>query len=68
MSGYAKCFDETKYINFFIEVKTLLKAFNQLWKKISHLMKKGSEKEPVYDEKYLRTEIKSYDSTINLLW
>ena len=31
-------------------------------------MKKGSEKEPVYDEKYLRTEIKSYDSKIKLLW
>ena len=28
MNGYAKCFDETKYMNFFIEVKTLLKAFN----------------------------------------
>ena len=65
MRGYDKCFDETKYMTFLIKDEELLETYNRLWNKVSNLMKKGFDSEPVYNEKYLKTKIKSYDGKIN---
>ena len=40
MSGYAKNFNEIKYILFLIEDEKLLKAYNKVWNKISNLTQK----------------------------
>lgn len=64
-SGYAKSFDETKHMFFFILDKKLLKTNNKTWDKISNIKQKRFDKKPVCDEKYLKTEIKSYFDKIN---
>ena len=48
----------------FIKKRKLLKAYNKVWDKISNIMQKGFDSEPVYNEKYLKTKIKSYDGKI----
>ena len=46
-----KGFDETKYMSFLTEDEKLLKAYNKVWNKISNIMKKGFDSEPVHNEK-----------------
>ena len=48
MSGYSKYFYETKRMNFLTEDGKLLKAYSKSWKKISNLIKKGVDNEPVW--------------------
>lgn len=50
MSGYAKNFNEIKYILFLIEDEKLLKAYNKVWNKISNLTQKEFDSKPVYNE------------------
>ena len=39
--------------------------WKRIWDKISSSIKKGFDSEPVYNDKYLKTKIKSYDRKIN---
>ena len=48
-----------------IEDEKLLKACNKVWDKFSNIMQKGYDSESVYNEKYLKTKIKSYDGKFN---
>ena len=43
----------------------LLKKCNAIWHKIGDLLKKESDREPVYDNKYIKTKIKIYNNKIN---
>ena len=43
--------DETKYRFFFIGDEKLLKAYNQVWDKVSNIMQKEFDSEPVHNEK-----------------
>ena len=52
MKGYVKWFHETIYM-------CLLINYNRICNKVSNLMKKGFTSEPVYNEKYSKTKIKS---------
>ena len=38
-----------------------MQTYNKVWDKISNIMLKGFDSEPVYTEKYLKNKIKSYD-------
>ena len=41
MSGYVKYFDNSnKFINLLVHVKELLQKYNEIWDKISNLLKK----------------------------
>ena len=51
MSAYRRHFDETKYISSLIKVENGLK--------------KELDNEPVYNEKYLKAKIKSYNEKMN---
>ena len=64
MSAYGKDCDETKYVSFLIKDDKLLEKYNALWEKINSL-KKEFDSEPVYNEKYLKAQIKSYDWKLN---
>ena len=57
-NGYVKMFDETKYMS-------LLKKYNDVWDKVSNIIKKRFDNESVYKEKYLKTKIKCYEGKIN---
>ena len=56
-------FDATKYV--FFDKSELLEKYIEIWDKVSNTIKKGFDNEPVYNEKYLRTKIKSYDVKIS---
>lgn len=42
-----------------------LKIQNKIWGKASNFIQKGFDNEPSYNEKYLKTKIKAYESIIN---
>ena len=65
MSAYRRDFDETKYTSFMIKNKELLEKYNDIWEKVRNSIKKGFDGEPVYNEKYTKTKIKSYEGKIN---
>ena len=65
MSAYRKDFDETKYTSFLIKDDELLKKYNKIWKKVKNSLKKENDSEPVYNEKYLKAKVKSYNEKIN---
>ena len=56
-------FDATEYV--FFDKSELLEKYIEIWDKVSNTIKKGFDNEPVYNEKYLRTKIKSYDVKIS---
>ena len=58
------CFDETKYMSFLIKMKNCWKCINKMWDKITNMMQKGFDSEPMYREKYLKTNIKFYKGKI----
>ena len=60
ITRYVKCFDETKYISFLIKDEKLFEAYNKIQNRCSYLIKKGFYSEPVHNEKYLKTKVKSY--------
>ena len=64
-SAYTRDFDENKYMPFLIKDDKLLEKCNEIWKKVSSTLKKGFDSEPVYNEKYLNTRIKSYEGKIS---
>ena len=43
----------------------LLEKYKEIWDKVSNTIKKRFDSEPVYNEKYLRTKIKSYEGKIS---
>ena len=61
MSAYRNDFHETKYMSFFIKYDKLSENYNDIWEKI----KKEFDSEPVYNEKYIRPTIKSFNGKIN---
>ena len=63
MSAYRKDFDETRYISFLIKNDKLLE--NEIWEKVKNILKKEFDSEPVYNKKYLKAKIKSYNGKIN---
>ena len=68
MSAYRKDFDETKCMSFMIKDDELLEKYTEILGKFKHVIKKEFDKEPVYNEKYLKAKIKSYNGKINTIF
>ena len=64
MSSYWRDFDETKYMYFLIKNDELPEKYNEIRNKVSKVTKKRFDSEPVYNNKYLKTKIKSYEGKI----
>ena len=65
MSACRRDFDETIYMSFLIKNEEwLLEKCNEIWDKVSNTIKKGFDRESVYNEKFLRTEMKHYKEKI----
>ena len=62
MIGYVKCFDDNKTMSFIADDKELLKEYTKVWEKIRDLIGKEFDVEPAYDDKYIKTKIKSYNN------
>ena len=65
MSAYRRDFDETKCMSFLIKDNELLEKYNEIWRKVKNSLKKEFESEPVCNEKYLKSKIKSCNGKIN---
>ena len=50
-----------EYISFLIKDDELLEKYNEIWEKVKNSLKKEFDSEPVYNEKYLKAKIKSYN-------
>ena len=57
--------DETKYVFILIKDDELLKNTIKFGRKIKNNLKKEFHIEPVYNEKYLKARVKSYNEKIN---
>ena len=64
MNGYVKCFDDNKTMSFFADDKEFLNEYIKAWEKIRDLIGKKFDVESVYDDKYIKTKIKSYNNDI----
>ena len=53
-----------KYRKLFNEEKDK-KEYYKIWDKVCNLIKKGIDSERMYNQKYLKTKIKSHDDKIN---
>ena len=60
MSAY-----KTKDMSFLLKDEKLLERYNEIQKKVSNIIKKEFDSKPIYNEKYLKTEINSYNGKIN---
>ena len=65
MNAYRRDFDETKYIYFLTKDDKLLEKYNEIWEKVKNSIKKEFDSKPVYNEKYLKANTKSYSGKIN---
>ena len=65
MIAYGRHFNETKRISFWIKDDELLEKSNEILEKVKNSIKKKFVNKPVYNEKYLKTKIKSYDGKFN---
>ena len=54
ISAYRRDFDETKCKSFLIKDDELLEKYNEIWEKVSNSIKRGFDREPVYNWKYLK--------------
>ena len=61
MNAHRKDSNETKFMPFLIKDK----KHNEIWEKVNNSIKKEFDSEAAYDEKYLKTKIKSYQRKIN---
>ena len=52
-------------MSFMIQDENLIRKYNEIWKKVSNIIKKEFNSKPVYNKKYLRTKIKSYNGKIS---
>ena len=48
-------------MSFLIKDDKFLEKYNEIWKKVSNIIKKEFGSKSVYNEKHLKTKIKPYD-------
>ena len=48
-------------MSFSTKTEELLEKYNEIWNKVSNTIKERLDSEPVQNEKYLKTKIKSYE-------
>ena len=65
-SGYVKYFvDSGKNMSFKIEDDKHLLKYNEIWNKIKKALNIRFHSQPIYDEKYIKTKVKTFNNVIN---
>ena len=65
MNAYRRDSDEIEYMSFLIKDDGLLEKDNEIWEKVKNSIKKEFDSKPIYNEKYLKAKIKSYNGKIS---
>ena len=68
MAAYRRDFDKIKYLSFLIKDNKLLEKYNEIQDKVSKFVEKIFDSEHIYNGKYLKTKIKSYERKINTIF
>ena len=64
MNSYAKYFDKnSKYMNHLVKDEKILKKYLKIWNK-TELIKKELNSEPLYNDKHMKTRIKTYNDGV----
>ena len=68
-SGFIKYFENGgKNMSFKIEDKYVYLKYNEIWNKIKNMLSIKFHSQPIYDEKYRKTKVKTFSSTLNTLF
>ena len=51
-------------MSFLIKDNKLLEKYNEIWDKVSKIIKKGFDSEPVYNDEYWKNKVESYEGNI----
>ena len=66
MSGHIKFFDDGgKNMPFKTEDDNVFLEYDEIWNKIKKTLNIKFHSQPIYDEKYIKTEVKTFDDVIN---
>ena len=78
MSGYINYFDDGRCIKYFddggknmslrIENDNVLLKYNKIWTKIKKTLNIKLHIQPVYDEKYIKTKVKTFNGVVNTMF
>ena len=65
MSGYIKYFDNgRKSMSFLIEDESVSLKYNKICNKIKMLLNIKFHSQPIHDDKYIKTKVKTFDEAI----
>ena len=64
LSGLIKYFENNKKIMSFLADDDLIFKYNKIWKKIKKLLGVEFDSQPVYDEKYIKTRVKTFEDKV----
>ena len=65
MTGYLNIFkDGAGKMSFFTDNNEFLERYTAIWEKISDLVNKKFDSDPIYNNKYINTKIRSYNNDI----
>ena len=56
MNAYRIDLDEAKFMSFLMKDEEFLEKYNEIWKKVSNIIKKEFDSEPVHLKKISKTE------------
>ena len=66
MTGYLNIFkDGPRKMSFFTDNNEFLERYTAIWEKLSDLVNKKFDSDPIYNNKYIDTKIRSYINDIN---
>ena len=65
ISANKKDFNEAKYASFLIKDDESSEKYHEIWEKVKISLKNEFDSEPIYNEKYLKAKVKSYNGKIN---
>ena len=65
MTGYLNIFENgNRKMSFFTTNNEFLEKYTAIWEKISDLVNKKFDSDPIYNNKYINTKIRSYNNDI----
>ena len=65
MTGYLNIFkDGARKMSFFTNNNEFLERYTAIWEKVSDLVNKKFDSDPIYNNKYINTKIRSYNNDI----